>query len=63
MLEECHSDDEANSDEDFEVKKCEIKLKKTDVIGPVAASADRLNLSCRAMAMSSACTEIQNVCH
>ena len=53
MLEECHSDDEANSDEDFEVKKCEIKPKKTDVIGPVAASADRLNLSCRAMAMSS----------
>ena len=56
VLDEFSSEEETNSDEEFQVIKSERKPKKIDVMGPVAASADRLNLSCRAMAMSSAAT-------
>ena len=56
VIGEYDSDEEACDDGDFKVNKQERKIKKIDVMGPVAATADRLNLSCRAMAMSSAAT-------
>ena len=48
--------DDCNNDRSYTSNIREPTKKKIDVMGPVAATADRLNLSCAAMAMQSAAT-------
>ena len=53
--EEVVCSEEEENDEEFKVRESS-RQQKVDVMGPVSVTADRLNLSCRQMAMSSAAT-------
>ena len=48
-------DDIDNNDSDFKASEMK-RSKKVDIMGPVSQVADRLNISCRTMAMTSAAT-------